>query len=146
MSSILLIVVIYLHCNIRLKFSGINISDFFSYFHNWKWFCSVSIFSQPFAYGVCWNSEVNISLEMLVIIIYGGFGLFMKILNFNDCLEMSWRYKKSYGTLVPIVVCFERFYVVPHSCKVFKPELTWFKIYDRGGSFASAMLFNVKNA
>ena len=38
-----------------------------------------------------------------------------------------------YGEFITISAFFERFYVLPYSCKVSQVRLIWFKIYDRGG-------------
>ena len=55
---------------------------------------------------------------MDLFIIYREFDLYLKILNFNDRLEIWWRHLKIYMTLINILAFFERSYEVPYSCKV----------------------------
>ena len=63
----------------------------------------------------------------------------MKVLNSNDHLEIS--SSKSLVTLITILVFFERFYVVPHMCKVSYLGLNLFRIHGGGVGWAFDLPF-----
>ena len=128
--------------------SGINILTFFFPNLNWSFHFAVSALFHNlalfFVYFCCWNNEYildNISriwvqkvskkltLTFLLthfqltrvpwtyFVIYWEFDLFIKMLNLNDRLEIWWHHQNSRDFDYYFDV-FEKFYVVPHSCKV----------------------------
>ena len=136
---------------------------------NWSFHFAVSTLFHDlalfFVYFCCWNNEYildNISriwdqkvskkltLTFLLthfqltrvpwtyFVIYGAFDLFIKMLNLNDRLEIWWHHQNSRDFDYYFDV-FEKFYVVPHSCKVWLLGFNLFRIYDgkRGGNWPS---------
>ena len=65
-------------------------------------------------------------------IICGEFDLFIKMLKFNDGLEIWWIGQKIHVTLITVLIFIARTYVVPHTCKTSYLELNWFRIYGGG--------------